>query len=318
MIEKSKLMSMSIPELMIENNFPIPGNRFSWIEDIELTPDELVFYEAKILPMKKMLVEKLGKEVIFSDLEILPADKDHIFYQAKLDRYMFKQQQEKKIVEKERREAILKPWSQADLEKNALLSAHQLCERRGKKFVMDANATRVWKLLLMYFSNDPRFEECGEGFSLKKSIFLKGEVGCGKTTILRAFEKNKKQCFKFYPCEQIAIDAKKQGDNGLATLDKFTKFISAGGEGVFYQPQIGWLLDDAGREALINDYGTKLEPMQYILSQHYNRLEKGEGLCFHITTNMDALQIESRYGYYIRSRMRELYNVINYSGEDRR
>lgn len=318
MLSIAEILKLSIPELMTELGFTVPQSRFQFIEDISVTEVEREQAIAGILPYKIQLITKMGIQVHVSEIDIYETDKNHVLYQIKMDKYMEYHDTVNKLKEQERRAEILRPWSTDELIEVALRRAHEICASTNKKFVMDGNAANVWKILSMYFSNDKRFEQAGEGFSLDKSICIIGDVGCGKTTMLRAFEKNKKQCFRFFPCEQISVDARNAGDDGLANLGKFTKLIPAGGEGVFFQSHIGWLLDDLGREVLINDYGTKVEPMVHILSQHYNRLETKKPLCFHTTSNMDPDEIQNRYGRHIRSRFRLLYNTIFYNGEDRR
>lgn len=175
--------------------------------------------------------------------------------------------------------------------------------------------SRQLDLLKWYFSKDTRFVDAG--YSLSKGIILKGPVGCGKTTLMKAFSKNIYQSYAVVSCRRISSDYKDKGMNGIY---KYSDVVENKMAALFYgQDQQGWCFDDLGAEGNRKNFGDELNVMTEIFSNWYDR--RGIGFNkIHITTNLGASEIEERYGARIRSRMREMFNLIDFddSTEDKR
>src|SRR6476620_3443243 len=79
------------------------------------------------------------------------------------------------------RKPVVYPMMNADqLVEEVMNRGNNYLEEQGKgPFALDEENLKVYQLLALYFSNDPRFE--AEGYSLRKGIYLFGEIGCGKT-----------------------------------------------------------------------------------------------------------------------------------------
>lgn len=141
---------------------------------------------------------------------------------------------------------------------------------------------------------------------INKGVLLSGPVGCGKTSLmklLRCIVPYQKP-YKIIPARNIVF-----GFNhvGYKTIDDY-------GNGQFF------CFDDLGVEPIGRHYGKDCNVLgEIILSRHDLFLENK--VKTHATTNLNAKELEERYGNRVRSRMRELFNLVAFdkeSGDKRR
>jgi hypothetical protein len=69
--------------------------------------------------------------------------------------------------------------------------------------------------------------------------------------------------------------------------------------------------DDLGAESSLKYFGNDCNVMAEILLTRYD-LFVHRGMLSHITTNLSAREIEIFYGMRLRSRFREMFNVISF------
>lgn len=179
--------------------------------------------------------------------------------------------------------------------------------------VIDENNRRAIKILCLYFTNDKRFEEMGG--SLQKGLMLRGGIGIGKTYLMNIFRINQKQVFSIKNCGEIASQFNLEGREILANYTTVKATVPSSNN--FGQDQSGICFDDLGCEKDGIHYADKVEILAPILEMRYTR--KLHALT-HITTNLPPEEIDRRYGERIRSRMREMFNVIDFplTATDRR
>lgn len=186
----------------------------------------------------------------------------------------------------------------------------QAIERKGS-FLVDEFNQHIIQQLCLYFAGDERFET-EAGFDLHKGILLVGNVGTGKSTLMRLFAQNPRCSFVVFPCLDIASDYQRNGDDALMSY--------CGESGTLYNNAFrhkvgGFCFDDLGTEPVAKHYGNECNSLAHILQARYNHFvsdaDKPIGYrTTHITTNLSAQQIEDYYGSRIRSRMREMFNLI--------
>lgn len=181
-------------------------------------------------------------------------------------------------------------------------------------FVIDNNNKEIFEMLCLYFSGDAAFDLQGDGFSLKKGIMLYGPVGCGKTSLMKMFAINSFRPFSVIACRSVA-DAYQQ--EGAGALTKYADLHPVFPDLNFGIAEIGRCFDDLGTEENKKNFGNQVNVMQDVFYKIYDAGLIGQ---FHLTTNLTANEIEESYGNRIRSRMREMFNVITFSNEspDRR
>jgi len=167
-------------------------------------------------------------------------------------------------------------------------------------------------LMAQYFCDSPEFEQ--EGRSLNKGLLVMGNIGCGKTFLMKCFSNSPKMNFKVIPsyevCEQFkAFNSSKRQDENDVFL-KFNRFARSF-TGIFNKnDNYGWCFDDLGTENNVVTFGQTYNVLQQTLERAYHEAFMPN---IHITTNLTGDEIEEKYGKRIRSRMREMFNVIDFN-----
>lgn len=167
----------------------------------------------------------------------------------------------------------------------------------GKKLILHDDNTPLIKAICFFFSNDVRFET-ELGFSLKKGLMIRGVSGLGKTYLFRCVENNDIKPIEIFSMIDITEKVKEDGVFEISTL----KCI---------------YLDDVGtEEPMVNHFGTKLTwfknfiEIYYLKNKPFNRLI--------ISTNNNFDEIENKYGFRVRSRIKDMFNIIDVTGKDMR
>lgn len=77
-----------------------------------------------------------------------------------------------------------------------------------------------------------------------------------------------------------------------------------------------YCFDDLGTENNLKYYGNECNLMTEILLSRYDMFVPQQ-MITHITTNLNSSEIESLYGTRVRSRMREIFNLVSFEKEAR-
>ena len=75
-----------------------------------------------------------------------------------------------------------------------------------------------------------------------------------------------------------------------------------------------YCFDDLGTEQQIKHFGNDCNVMVEILITRYEEFISN-GSITHITTNLSASEIEKAYGNRVRSRLRQMFNLIAFDKE---
>ncbi len=180
----------------------------------------------------------------------------------------------------------------------------------GPNFTINPADYRVLFLLLVYFYHDRQSAE-EYGIDLKKGILLCGPVGCGKTTVMYLMKMFLPEAEQYTMVSTRDVGLEYQRD-GFATIEKYTtrSFHYTQGD---IRPKT-YCFDDLGLEANIRHYGSDTNIMAEILLGRYP-LAISHRMKTHATTNLSAEELEAVYGNRVRSRMRELFNLIAFEND---
>lgn len=143
------------------------------------------------------------------------------------------------------------------------------------------------------------------GIDPDKGILLSGPVGCGKTTLMKLIRHITPH---YRPYEVIPARNIVFGFNHVGH-----RIIEDYGNGRYF------CFDDIGVEQMGRHFGKDCNVIgEILLSRHELFLESG--LRTHATTNLNAEELEERYGKRVRSRMRELFNLVAFdqNAQDKR
>lgn len=190
-------------------------------------------------------------------------------------------------------------------------TAEELYEKASKQFTFDEfNKQIIWELC-QYFTGDDRTK-----LNPYKGILLYGPIGCGKTAIMNFFRHNQTNSFQIVSCADIAKDYAKDGH---VAIYRFKNSIPSNDKHLTYgQQDIGVCFDDMGTEVEKKHYGNEANVMAEIIFSRYPN--KGLHSKTHFTTNCNIEVLTERYGDRVRSRLREMVNVVTFadSAPDRR
>jgi len=173
----------------------------------------------------------------------------------------------------------------------------------GKKFLLLESDSLIVLKLSIYFLNDEALADIYQ-VDLSKGIMLSGPVGCGKTSLMYIMKYllNNESNFIIKSVLVIASDFSR---DGYDTLLRYTRLSF---NPINNRPTT-FCFDDVGLEPLVQYYGNQCNTMSEILLSRYDYFQQHHMLT-HITTNLSATEIQERYGIRVRSRMRELFNLI--------
>ena len=172
--------------------------------------------------------------------------------------------------------------------------------RFGEKFQLRRNDTLILGKLMSYAIRDRKTCE-NHDIDLEKGILLIGKIGCGKTSLMDIFRILHYQQFRYQMISTREI-AKEFVMNGYPVLNKYGK------------KQKILCFDDLGIETSIKHFGNECNTMGEILLSRYD-IMKYDGILTHATTNLNADDLEKLYGNRVRSRLREMFNVITFPSD---
>ncbi|KUO64952.1 MAG: ATPase [Lutibacter sp. BRH_c52] len=135
------------------------------------------------------------------------------------------------------------------------------------------------------------------GIDTNKGLLLSGPVGCGKTSLMKLlpYLAPHKTNYEIIPTRNIVFNFNAAG---FEVLEK-------------YNDTKNYCFDDLGVEPTGCHYTKDCNVMGEILLSRYD-LFKTKNTKTHITTNLNAEELEARYGSRVRSRMREMFNLISF------
>ena len=166
----------------------------------------------------------------------------------------------------------------------------------GKEFRIYEEDIVIIRKLCHYFIKD---QQNGKKDDLdpEKGILLSGPVGCGKTSLIKLLRHivPMQRPYEVIPCRNVTFSFNHLG----------FKTVEAYGDTKFF------CFDDLGVEPLGRYYGKDLNVMgEVLLSRYELYLQTKRKIKTHVTTNLNAEELEERYGHRVRSRMRELFNLV--------
>lgn len=173
----------------------------------------------------------------------------------------------------------------------------------GKNFNLQPEDEEVILKLIAWFTRD---EEVAKNLEvdLEKGIMLLGPVGCGKTSLMHVcrFLLPAAERHTVKPCREITFEFIKDG------YEIFHRYTKGSFKTPSFEPKT-FCFDDLGLENVMNYYGNTCSVMGEILLSRYDFFHS-YGMITHITTNLNSHEIEAMYGLRVRSRCREMFNLI--------
>ncbi len=172
----------------------------------------------------------------------------------------------------------------------------------------------VQKLITWFMQDEQQAQKIG--INLQKGILLSGPIGCGKTSLMAIMRMMVQQQRRFgiKSCREITFDFIK---DGYEIIQRYSTFAY---NNMTTPPSpYTFCFDDLGAENALRYYGNQCNVMGEILLSRYDHYINNH-MITHATTNLSASELESYYGNRVRSRMREMFNLIafNSNSHDKR
>lgn len=181
----------------------------------------------------------------------------------------------------------------------------RMCLDKLKTLTGSEEMTKEFNTLFNYFTGGI------SGLDPNKGLMLIGNIGCGKTTLMKVFSDSINP-FRIVSCREVSEAWKRDGD-----ISKYSSMIIGNSftTSPFGKRDIGICFDDLGIENKTKNYGDEINAMEEVLLNWYDKKRFSR---IHITTNLNPDEIEQKYGKRVRSRMREMFNQVLIEGGDRR
>ncbi|MBO0322175.1 ATPase [Muricauda sp. CAU 1633] len=171
----------------------------------------------------------------------------------------------------------------------------------GKKFKIYREDREILYKLSLYFIRDK--DRCEQlGIDVDKGLLLSGPVGCGKTSLMKLLKLMvpHRKPYEVIPSRNIVFAFNHLGFKIIGDYGNSHSFC----------------FDDLGVEPDGVHFGKECNVLAEILLSRYE-LFMGHRIRTHATTNLNARELEERYGNRVRSRMRELFNLVAFNGNSR-
>jgi energy-coupling factor transporter ATP-binding protein EcfA2 len=180
----------------------------------------------------------------------------------------------------------------------------------GNEFKIDDIDRPVVMKLITYFLQDISVAVDQE-IDLYKGLLISGPAGCGKTAIMRILSAllPPNRGFITRSCYGVILDYM---DDGHETV----KLYTSGSFELYSDKPKTFYFDDLGLEPDANHFGNLRNVMADILLLRYDFFMKNHMLTF-LTTNLDSDELEERYGSRIRSRIRQMCQLIAFSPDSK-
>jgi DNA replication protein DnaC len=143
------------------------------------------------------------------------------------------------------------------------------------------------------------------GLDINKGLLISGSIGCGITSLMKlmSYLASQKIKYEMIPTRNIVNNF---NASGFEVLEK-------------YNETKNYCFDDLGVEPTGCHYTKECNVMgEILLSRHdlyinsKNSVVERSRSKTHITTNLNAEELETRYGSRVRSRLREMFNLIGF------
>ncbi|SFD83547.1 hypothetical protein SAMN05518672_103429 [Chitinophaga sp. CF118] len=183
-------------------------------------------------------------------------------------------------------------------------------EMFGPRFQVDDIDRPVIMKLIAYFLQDENVATA-QKIDLYKGLIIMGPIGCGKTAIMRILKTllRPHHQYSIQSCYNISLNFL---EDGSSVIERYT---SSSFDPYTTRPRI-CCFDDLGSEPDVNYWGNIRNVMAEILLRRYDLFMEYHMLTY-MTTNLSSAKLEERYGDRLRSRTRQMCQVIAFSGESK-
>lgn len=169
--------------------------------------------------------------------------------------------------------------------------------QQGEELIYNEQTAPIVRAICWRLSNSRRYET-DFGFSFRKGLIIRGEPGLGKSWVIKLLADNPINPVQVITMNEVAESVRKTGEF------KGVKFAS---HSIIY-------IDDVGTEvANIKNYGNEVNWFKDFLEGIY-ATDKRQLRRIILSTNCSAQEFEERYGFRVRDRIAEMFDILELEG----
>lgn len=262
--------------------------------------ERVILAQARLSKIKKL--EWMAKNnpslgMDFDDVQLTDAEATEALSQAnkiELVRVFFKNMaSENRKRQQSERDELISTWTATHFFKEMRRKVND----GGESFIHHGDYGLLVKAICYRLSSDPRYTT-ELGFSFQKGLLIRGTVGLGKSFIPSLVADN-----PVCPIQMLSLNAITESvrQTGAFTGIKFGTY------------QIIYLDDLGTEETPVKYFGTEIHWFK-TWYEHFYATAKNHTHRLMISTNLSFQEIEDKYGFRIRDRMAETFDVLDISG----
>lgn len=273
--------------------------------------EESILVKNEIERLKQFVVWKMGS-LAYTEPQIMQrlkeiewdkeVDKEKLFSTANTNKHQNLWHQQQRVREKQEEEQKQKDLIERCTAKFMFKVMKWTSENKlGRKLIVHDHNKHLITTLCYFISRDSKFET-ELGYSFQKGLLIRGIAGLGKTHLVRCLEENELNPILILSMIEITDEIKMNGEFEI----------------VYGKNKIIYLDDVGTEEPVVNHYGTKISFFKNYIELMYLKNQNKTFNHLIISTNNSFSEIEDKYGFRVRSRIREMFNIVDVKGEDMR
>jgi predicted ATPase len=207
-------------------------------------------------------------------------------------------------------------------EGDLLMEFKEIALKHESNFVINETNEKAYRLLLLYFMNDPRFEQevlpnTGKKGSLKKGIYLVGDTGSGKSFMLKDVIKSlttkyRMNSYQIHKYSKIMRDYECEGSK---ILESFGPIKTSFGGIIREETKVIYIDDFLSTGSEINRFGNTINFADQLIDLRYDAFEQ-DGKKTHFSANFYPQKMSEFLDERSTSRLSQMCNFIELTGED--
>lgn len=169
----------------------------------------------------------------------------------------------------------------------------------------------IYKLLVYAIGDAENTHK--QGLAIGRGLLVSGPIGCGKTSLLTlvSYFCPPERQYQVKPARELSFEFEKEG---YSIINRYSKGAFRPGKD---RPiPVAYCFDDLGIEQPQKYFGNEYDVVAEILLSRYD-LFISKRMVTHATTNLSASELEERYGNRVRSRMREMFNLVAFDKDSK-
>ena len=258
-------------------------------------------HKAYILRSKGASEEEILKIIANTNWEE-KIDRDKIIEFTNSAKHQKKWHDNQRKIEKENEEKKQKELiERCDAKYMFKLMQYTSLNELGKKLIVNDDNRHLITTLCFFLSYDLRFKD-ELGYDPNKGLLIRGISGIGKTHLVRCLLENQLNPILLLSLIEITDEIKSSGEFQ----------INLGRKKIIY-------LDDVGtEEPNVKYYGTNISFFKNFIELCYLKNENRGFNNLIISTNNSFDELEEKYGFRVRSRIKDMFNIVDVTGKDMR